>query len=291
MNKPLEVLWDVVEKTTNDSLHVFVNEEEMPAMRKIAEQIKALPEASVWGIPAIFKDVRKEDQLFYVLQYELLASAVNYQYWYGRPNIRPGDAGSTKMYKLLDDSWLMGNYKEIAELFVYNMSINRFPLMEMRAKHVNEVVKSEISYRLSDYIEDNEKLEDCLDELLMYCPGFADDILLKRASLLFMMLYRRMGVFASDMNKLPIPADYQVPKMLEGLGCLRYSTELKEIIKREDIIPSGSRMECEIRTGAIRACKMLSELSGRNSSDVDNYLWLKRKEITTPFHLTVTSHY
>ena len=44
------------------------------------------------------------DKMF--IGYQLMASAVNYCYWYGSHNFRPNGANSTEMYKLLDSSFL-----------------------------------------------------------------------------------------------------------------------------------------------------------------------------------------
>jgi len=117
------------------------------------------------------------------------------------------------------------------------------------------------------------------------------DIFLKRASLFFMMLHRSMGWFKNDIHKLPIPSDYQIPKMLEWLGCIRYYGSLKNDIKEGKLIPEGSLMECEIRAASIIACKKIADRAGCSPNDVDNYLWLNRKDCNNPFHLTITTNY
>jgi hypothetical protein len=93
------------------------------------------------------------------------------------------------------------------------------------------------------------------------------------------------------MYNLHIPADYQVPKMLRRFQILSYQVYLQELIKNQVAIPKGSLEECSIRAATIIACKKIQEKTGYNVSEIDAYLWLKRKEVITPFHLTITTDY
>ena len=122
-------------------------------------------------------------------------------------------------------------------------------------------------------------------------PGYASDIFLKRASLFFLQMYRQYGWFESAMHELPVPADYQVPKMLKGFNCIGYDFYLDQLIDNEVLIPKGSREECSIRAATVIACKKIQEKTGWNIADVDGWFWLRRKEIDAPFHLTVTTDY
>jgi hypothetical protein len=295
MNKQIKILWDVVDSIVKNSKYVKPIQGTTHSIYNAVSGIKSQPEKISWDLPSICKLIGDEAKRDFIIQYEGFASSVNYQYWYGRADIRPNGANANKMYQLLDEACLAAckigqlfNSFEVGEEFIKLLTLNRFPLLEKRIKHIREVINSGIIIKLQDNCS---SLDKCMELLLLSCPGFADDIFLKRACLLFMMLYRSLGLFSTEINDLPIPADYQIPKMLEGLGCIQYIPELKDMIENEVIIPSGSRIECEIRAVSIFMCKKLAEMSERNSSDVDNWLWLKRKEITSPFHLTVTSHY
>ena len=88
-----------------------------------------------------------------------------------------------------------------------------------------------------------------------------------------------------------MPADYQVPKMLEHFGCLVYTRDLEDKIKRHTMIPKWSIEEISIRAGTILVCDKLSELTGWTKSDIDAWLWRNRKECDKPFHLTITTDY
>ena len=130
-----------------------------------------------------------------------------------------------------------------------------------------------------------------LHELVRRYPGFASDMFLKRAFLFVMQLYRKLNFFSDTIDQIPVPADYQVPKMLEYFGCLMYSPELIHKIKSHRMIPRYSIEEISIRAGTIMVCDRLSELTGWNKSEIDAWLWLRRKECKKPFHLTITTDY
>jgi hypothetical protein len=122
-------------------------------------------------------------------------------------------------------------------------------------------------------------------------PGYASDIFLKRAMLFFAQLNRKFGWFEEALKTAPVPADYQVPKMLEHYGILDYDEDLYFAIENEIQIPKGSLAECEIRAGTIISCMLLCRETGWGMPDVDGYFWLRRKEAQNPFHLTVTTDY
>ncbi len=280
---------------------------------EVAKEIKkAFDERSsvFWiGYPQWFEpEVRGKKEIDYMLlAYELMAGAVNYQYWYGSAGMRPNDSGATKMYAMLDESFeISGSIHNVghrtvcedaAEEFMRQISRHRLPNAEKRMNHVQEILDSMkdgpnlISHLVSDIHKNDLPVEEFIRRVVVNYPGYAGDMFLKRPFLLAMMLHRRVKWFENDIHKVPVPADYQIPKMLRWLGCIEYSKELSEDISNSILIPKGSLTECEIRAASIIICKLLSFKSGRSMCDVDTYLWLNRNKCTDPFHLTVTTDY
>ena len=178
------------------------------------------------------------------------------------------------------------------------MSLERFPNLENRIRHIGEIVSKigsegncPIQKMANDIATNKVTVNDFLEFVITNFPGYAEDVFLKRAFLLPIMLYRRVQWFKNEVEILPVPADYQIPKMLEGLGCINYSYTLSEKIQAGELIPAGSAEECEIRAATMLAGRRLAELSGKTMCDIDTYLWLKRNDIEKPFHLTVTTNY
>ena len=166
---------------------------------------------------------------------------------------------------------------------------HRFPAMEQRVKHLGELRNSWAMRNEPDPISKYDFCE--WMQAVQNIPGYGNDLFLKRAILFFMQLNRRADLFADEVATLPIPADYQVPKMLRHFECIEYDFPIATLISNGRLVPEGSRMECEIRAASIVACKKLAYLADCNCSDVDWYLWSKRNECDDPFHLTVTINY
>lgn len=227
---------------------------------------------------------------------ELVEASINYCYWYAKSSIRPGNACSTLMFNLVQEAFL--DYKNRNEksfdicISRLNriLSLNRFPLIEERINHLNQLRKhGEIfaciiankPYNMNSYF----------NELIQLFPGFASDTFLKRASLFFIQLFRRFGWFEKDLHFLHVPADYQIPKMLRHFKCIEYDIILKSMINENELIPKHSVMECEIRAATILAMRELCKLTGWNVAEVDAWLFLQRNITKENFHLTVTTDY
>jgi hypothetical protein len=232
-----------------------------------------------------------------VVEYELMANSVNYCYWYGRHDVRPTGGGATTMHNALAEAW--AHYPEAWQrdarfaYFKSKLVLGRYPLLEQRLKHLEEVrLQPSFGQSLLQEIESvSFDVDSWMTELSMSMPGFASDIFLKRACLMFVNIYRSTGVAKDQIERLPIPADYQVPKMLRKLGVLEYSPELTTHIENHELIPAGSLMECEIRAASILACEKLARAADCMMCDVDTFLWIRRKQSDMPFHLTITTDY
>lgn len=302
----IQIAKDTATKIMENPKHVFINE---ICVKELAHKIETT--TFTWDDPKI--PMIENPQI--LMLYELIAGSVNYNYWYGKPDMRPNGSCSTKMYELLDKSFnevmLTGGSKltgskltdsycrSIIAIFLKQLTINRFPMLFERANHLKELVELACeSYEFNtkatlfvQYSTDKVGLEDFMDLLITYFPGYANDIFLKRASLFFMMLYRRRGWFQDEIYKLPIPVDYHIPKMLAYFGCTEYSRELFNNIKEYKLIPEGSLMECELRAASLVVANMITKEAPVNTVQVDDYLFLNRKICNDPFHLTITTNY
>lgn len=230
---------------------------------------------------------------------ELIASSINYCYWYGSAEVRPNETHSGMMYGLVEEAFQ--DYKP--EFFAFEscigylidkLSLNRFPLLEERSRHLKELISKqgpEFINNLVNTHSDDGSFDFLFEELIAKFHGFSSDTFLKRASLFFIQLYRKYGWFQSAMKKLYVPADYQVPKILKHFNCFYYKSELDQKIKDSELIPKHSLEECQIRAATIVACQMLQEETGWNIADIDGWLWLRRKTAIEPFHLTITTDY
>lgn len=91
---------------------------------------------------------------------------------------------------------------------------------------------------------------------------------------------------------ITVAADYQLPKVLEGLGVLSYNYELKSKIDNKELINEDSPEELAIRAATILACDLIKDKLNISTQLLDRYLWLIRNDFKqNNFHLTKTKKY
>ena len=194
--------------------------------------------------------------------------------------------------------------KHALHTFRRSLIVNRYPNLENRLRHLDQLITTFetgkgaicgwIERTMMDMVLRSSKRDNAdkiLNILIENYPSFSGDMFLKRAFLFIIEMNRRMGWFKEDIAKIPIPADYQIPKMLNHYGVLGYTMSLRRKIWNHELIQSGSLMECEIRASAIKACKLIAEEAKVNMADVDTFLFANRKSCDEPFHLTITTDY
>ncbi|MCK5023261.1 MAG: hypothetical protein KAS04_03750 [Candidatus Aenigmarchaeota archaeon] len=282
----IESVFDISEKFMEDPSYVYINYD------KINEVVSLISQSNFKKFEPAPIDLT-EDEIEKECYLQLLGGSINYCYWVGKHNIRPNDCDSGKMFDVITKT--TEEHDMYSDEFMYALqwkfAKERFPLLEERLKHIDEVFnygRDFIDVLINNTDTDVASL---MEYLIRMLPGYASDMFLKRASLFFLMMYRKFGWFEKDLHSLHIPADYQVPKMFHFFGCFTYHPELYKKIDKSELIAKGSLMECEIRAATIIVAKKLCEITGWNVSDVDAWFWLRRRKCDRPFHLTVTTDY
>lgn len=276
-------VYELAESVMEDSQYVTINE------TKIKEYSEFL---ITINYPEPFECYSKAPETEVLI--ELVSTSIDYCFWYGKPTIRPNGCGSQLLYELIYDIFLHSHQSISVCLnkLIKTLITMRFPLVEYRIKHLKEVeVKAEqfVSYIIDNH--DKEPLNDMISYLICTFPGFAEDLFLKRTCLFFIQLFRKLRWYKEEMFNFLVPADYQLPKVMFHHGLISYSPSLESMILSHQLIPKGSLQEIEIRAATILTAKKLSEFSGWNIADIDTTLFLQRKFIDVPFHLTITTDY
>ncbi|KAI7860625.1 hypothetical protein BDC45DRAFT_492409 [Circinella umbellata] len=130
--------------------------------------------------------------------------------------------------------------------------------------------------------------------------------ILKRAQILIADIWacfdgQGYGVF-HDIDKITMFADYRVPQSLYSLGVLKYSHDLMTKLEKQEMLPSGSREEIEIRGNSIwavelmvRRIKEIDPTTNANAILIDFYIWDTAKELQdqmiVPIHRTRSIFY
>lgn len=282
----IESVFGFAEVFMVDPQHITINEEKL---EEVADLIKSGERIS------FYKDKEDKEEIDFnvEIKLELLCSSINYCYWYGRSDVAPGGACSTLMYATVIDEFTNHNRiidMKLLENIISKLSEHRFPLIEERAKHLVQTATRWDTFRM-EMLKNKEEVKPLIDLMVKTFPGFARDMFLKRAVLFFTQLHRKFGWYSETIKDVPVPADYHLPNVLKYYGCLKYDSYLQDKIDNHDIITSWSLPECEIRAATILACKKLCELTEWTPPEIDTWLWTKKKECGTPFHLTITTDY
>ena len=88
-------------------------------------------------------------------------------------------------------------------------------------------------------------------------------------------------------------SDYKIPQILRALKITEYSKYLSNIVDNKKVIPENDELEVEIRASVIEVERYIVEKTNIRSIEVNDFLWLKSKEIKSskPYHLTRTTSY
>lgn len=185
---------------------------------------------------------------------------------------------------------------------------NTMPLFQERLdilKEFGKTIEAKYDDHFYNFVKVNSQFNasKIISNFLRDFPSFDDSypyngkrvLFLKRAQLLVSMVH---SIFSdifdhSVIEELTAFADYKIPMVLEHLGTLQYSGELKERIRRRELIPKGSQMELEIRASTIFAIEEIKKKCQIkiNSAQIDKLLWYKSQKIKRNYHLTVTTAY
>lgn len=143
-------------------------------------------------------------------------------------------------------------------------------------------------------------------------PGFQDHAVYRGRQVFF---YKRAQILVGDIwaalkgeglgalhrvSHLTCFADYRIPQLLEHLGILKYSPELKDRITNRNEIESGSEMELEVRSCCVQAVSKIQTVLEQDyhcilkAIEVDWLLWERGEsqlDLMNPHHRCRTVYY
>lgn len=130
-------------------------------------------------------------------------------------------------------------------------------------------------------------------EIAELLPAGFEDPFLKKAQLALWMAKgflssRSLGDPRLDLSCF---ADYQIPKVLRGLGVLRYNDELGSQVDSGRLLEPDGPCEIAIRAASVIACEEISEKKNIGAPELDFWLWSRRNDFKAPFHLVRTRKY
>ena len=241
----------------------------------------------------------------------LALNSINYQFWDLGPQgefLRydfEGVVGAQGMRQAFERAWndpasplsraRTGKPLDISDI---EAMFGNIPSPESRVAVLNEMLLppslAELCSKLDEEIADNDGVGVFMAQQIADAfPLSYGDQVLKKAQLALSELWVKLeessqGGHGCDLTAF---ADYQIPNILRAMGVLEYSDELAQKIASYQEIPYESVEEKAIRGASLLAVEKIAIKCGVPVAAVDHYLWMRRKEATTPFHLTFTTAY
>jgi len=167
-------------------------------------------------------------------------------------------------------------------------------LLDTRIQTVDEIFeKLDFEEYGKNYLNINQSIK-----ILKKLVCFKRDIFFKKGLFAIMItsriipkLRQNNNEYNQDILSLPVPADYQIPKMLRFFGLIEFSDQLTNKIESNEKLIENSEEDLNIRAATIKACELIAKNNNVSVDDIDAYLFMKRKETDLKHHLCVTTNY
>lgn len=244
------------------------------------------------------------------MEYSIAHNSINHMFWSLDANgafqryQKDGVVGATLMTNLFSAAWhdpdsplqqaRRGTPMSVADV---RAMFGDIPDPEGRARILNEVLTHPELRKIGQNLAEDAQLGVTFDthhawQLAELFPQAYGDEVLKKSQLAISAAWRNAREHGQHPDcDLTAFADYQVPNVLRALNLLHYAPDLAAQIDDYRLIGENSVDERAIRGASILAVEQLAAQQGVNVADVDYWVWAKRKEPKTPFHLTVTDAY
>lgn len=250
-------------------------------------------------------------QLSNLLPYLVALSSINHRFWTLDVSKRfcryafQGEVGANAMFGAFQRHWSNSasalslarwSQRPITAMDVVDL-FGPIPGATERAQILNEVLLGPALAWWAGHLQDklsNDQAITVTDaaELADFFPLAFGDPYLKKAQFALSHVARHAQALGHSVRcDLTAFADYQIPAVLRTLGLIRYEPELAQAVDQGHCLVAGSAQERAIRGASILAVEALAHRQHARVIDVDQWLWLRRREATAPFHLTLTSAY
>lgn len=292
-NKVLIQAW----KDYNKNI-VAINEDILPHLTISQEQKNILAHNEI--------DALKDKNVKESTRFLIALNSINYQFWdiengnfiryqnKGKVGALGSFEGFVSLYQYLDKHDFDINLinKESIEEHFGNIPDKDRRIIILREAFDN--IKFEQVFNVIEHHIQTEKIDVNLAEKIAHImPISYEDPYLKKIQL---ALYEVAQIYVDKGTQvecdITVAADYQIPKVLEGMGVLKYSPELSKKIDSFELIEENSKEEKALRAATIIACENISEVHNISIPALDRLLWLARNDFKNKnFHLTRTSNY
>lgn len=246
------------------------------------------------------------------VQHCFVANAVNFCFWFDKPYRKykyKNQEGSNAFFEVFDDNSRLKDAIYLSEIEEKDIRalFGNIPLTKERVECLREVGEKLISKYQGQainilYDSDfncNKIAEKIVSSFPRWNDSYGGVFFLKRIQKFIYDLWacEELEKVLINKDKCTILADYQIPKILNYYGVLKYSDKLRNDISQYKCLKSGSIEEKSIRVGTIIAGEyIMKELKKHGSKleicDLDCILWnMGRNLKEIPHHLCASIWY
>ena len=218
----------------------------------------------------------------------LIEASIQFNFWYGTSNFRPNNVDSLWLNNMFDNIFEKIDLYDIydtKELVIFSLMNSGITYLEKRIEYIEEVYLFLKKHILTYAFYNNDPIMSL--KMIKSIPLFSDDLFLKKG----LYAIHKSTRLNNLSNSLPVPADYQIPKILRHFGVLEYKDSLCEKIEDDVILLQGSKEEVSIRSATILACSKLAEENSITPQEVDTWLFKQKSQIKDKHHLCNTTWY
>lgn len=287
----IQLIRDTSEEFLRKTSHLYINSKELENVAKQLEKVD------------IFTPAREYEDKRSVFLFHMLLNSINYCYFLGDSSIRPNGMDSWGLTLLFDKLFKNFGYNKASEhwnLNIFNKLIKEemfecgVTYADQRANTISNILTNNKIWKTLNFIASTDEPLSAVKFMSWLCTtfyGYSDDFFLKRAQLCPMMIERDFPGTFYDIDKLTVPADYQIPKVLRGFDIITYKSSLADKVDSGHPILAGSSEEIAIRSATITVVERMKEFTDLNAMEIDAALFNIRKQVEGKHHLTITTDY
>lgn len=227
-------------------------------------------------------------------------ASLQYSFFTAHASIRFDGIDSQWVIRMLDEVFEEVKVTSVTDVYrtkgfiIQRLIESNITLLKSRVETIEEIFTKLNFYEYGKCYADVE----CSIQMLSKLICFKQDLFFKKGLFAVMMTSRMIPElktiypdYAKALSTLPVPADYQIPKMLRHYGLIEFSDVLAEMVNGSVLLQENSEMELNIRAATVQACGVIARNNSISEEVVDAYLFMKRKESSMRHHLCMTESY
>ncbi len=298
MHPVIETVYKAADTFMSD--YVTINDEKIASFR-IADVQES---TRYFSMPSYLESMRKE--IDPVVAYKIvhifnaIQASLQYGFFTARADIRFDGIDSQWVVKMIDAVFAEFKVRSVTDVhrtkgrILEKLTASGITMLRSRVETVEEVFAKLNFYEYGEAYADADASLMLLSKLVC----FKQDLFFKKGLFALMMTGRMLPELAENhpdyaeaVALLPVPADYQIPKMLRHYGLITLSDELEKMVENNISLPENSEPELSIRAATVKACKLIAERNAISADAVDAWLFAHRLESSLKHHLCVTEFY